>query len=59
MAAEVCGVPKPASEKVAAAVIEAMSADRYEITPGLSRTTKIMSRIAPSFGFGRLTKIVR
>lgn len=59
MAAHVRGVPKLAPEKVAAALIEAISTDRYEITPGLSRATKLMSRFAPAFGFSQLNKTVR
>lgn len=58
MAAKVRGVPKLAPEKVATALIAAISADHYEITPGLSRVTKWISRIAPGFGFSQLNKTV-
>lgn len=53
MAADVHGIPKLAPDKVAQALLEGMARDCLEITPGLTRATKWMSRIAPKFGFNQ------
>lgn len=56
MVADVQDIPKLAPEKVAEALLQGMARDRYEITPGLSRAAKWMSRIAPNLGFNMLNR---
>lgn len=56
MATEIQGVPKLSPENVASAMLAAMLADRYEVLPGLSFMTRLMSRVAPRFGFAQLNR---
>jgi uncharacterized oxidoreductase len=56
MAAGITGIPMLTPQRVASALMESMRKDRFEITPGLSAITKIMSRLAPQFAFKQLNK---
>lgn len=56
MASDVQRIPKLAPETVARALLQGMAKDRHEITPGLSRAAKWMSRVAPSLGFNLLNR---
>ena len=56
MAARMSGVPKLAPQVVVDALMAAMAKDELEITPGLTRAAKFMSRLAPRYAFSLLNK---
>ena len=52
------GVPLMPVEKMVAVAVRGLERDQYEIRPGSANLLKLMSRIAPGFMFGMLSKSV-